>query len=160
MLKFSFNNSDVRLVENLRAKGPQIIQAVTRKMDELMLWLQAKIVGEKLQGQVLQHRTGKLAASIRAIPATVEGTSVVGAVEGAGGPAFYGRFLEEGSAPHEIVPVNKAALAFILNGKQVFFKRVHHPGTQAYRFMEKSQEEMRAAMFAGLTESVYAELAK
>jgi hypothetical protein len=161
MLTLSFNGSDERLAQSLRARGPQIIQAVMRKMDELMFRLQAKIVGEKLAGQVLQQRTGKLAGSIRAIPTTLEGTEVTGAVEGGGGPAFYGRVQEYGGrGPYTIVPINKSALTFLWGGKQVFFKKVTHPPLQSRSFMRSSLEESRELIFAGLRESVRQELAK
>lgn len=128
-------------IEMLRSKADVIVAALSSKLNELMLRLQSKIVGEKLHGQDLNQRTGKTAASIRAIPVEQQGTELVGAVEGGGGPAFYFRFQNDGSAPHVIVPVNKKALAFQLDGKTVFAKMVHHPGTQAKHIMENSLAE-------------------
>jgi hypothetical protein len=151
MLTFSYDGSNQRVAAALRAKGPQIIEAVLRKMNSLTLQLQAKIVGEKLQGQVLQHRTGKLAGSIRMIPAVVEGESVVGAVEGGGGPAFYGRVHEYGGM-------------FNVKGRmitEVFGRKVKSPHeSRAYTatfpersFMRTSLEEMRQRFFEGLTQA-------
>ena len=159
MIRLSFNNSDQRVAESLRAKGPRILEAVRTKMDGLMIELQAKIVGEKLSGQVLNRRTGKLSNSIRALPADIEqnfqGDSVVGRVEGGGGPAFYGRVQEFGGThSYPIVPVNAKALAFMMGGKQVFFMRVIHPPLQERSFMRSSLEESREDIFNSLKQSV------
>ena len=44
--------------------------------------------------------------------------------------AFYGFFVREGTRPHEIVPRRARALRFIIAGKVIFARRVHHPGTR------------------------------
>src|SRR6266850_252537 len=99
MLKISFlDGSDTRLVQQLRAKGPNIIAVLIGKLNELMIQLQSYIVTQKLSGQSLRRRTGVLAGSIRYIPATLEGTKIVGGVQGAGGPAWYGKLYEYTSA--------------------------------------------------------------
>jgi len=162
VLKLSFDNSDVRVAAALRAKAPQIVQAVLRKMNVFMLELQAKIVGEKLQGQVLQHRTGKLAGSIRAIPAVVEGEAIVGAVQGGGGPAFYGRVHEFGGTFN--IPEYQRQITG--GKKQDMLKRVagtvraHTARFPERSFMRTSLEEMRERIFAGLTQTISGELKK
>jgi phage gpG-like protein len=158
MLQLSFNETDQRVLVALRAKGPQIVQALLVKMNALMLRLQAKIVGEKLQGQVLHHRTGKLAGSIRAIPAVLEGTMIVGAVEGAGGPAFYGRIHEFGGVFNV-----KGHMVTQVFGKKVKAPHESKPYTATFperSFMRTSLEEMRAQIFEGLTQAVGQELKK
>lgn len=162
MLRISFNGSDKQVAESIRAKGPQIIQAVLRKMNVLMLELQAKIVGEKLQGQVLKHRTGKLAGSIRVVPAVVQGSSVIGEVQGGGGPAFYGRVHEYGGTFN--IPAHERKLGAVrgkmkarLAGGMV---RSHTAVFPERSFMRTSLEEMRQQIFDGLTTAVSEELQK
>ena len=46
------------------------------------------------------------------------------------GGAFYGFFVREGTQPHEIVSRRAKALRFIIAGKVIFARRVHHPGTR------------------------------
>lgn len=46
----------------------------------------------------------------------------------------YGRFLEEGTAPHVIRPKNKKALFWAGAAHPV--KKVNHPGTRAYPILE------------------------
>jgi hypothetical protein len=90
-----------------------IIKSLATEMTRQMTMLQAYIVSEKLQGQVLRHLSGTLANSIRVIPTQVDGTTVIGGVRGAGGPAFYGVYFEKGGTRwYDIYPKNKKALAF------------------------------------------------
>ena len=91
-----FNGTDKALIESLGHKGQGAIRAIVGKITEMTLRLQRHIQTEKLEGQVLQHRTGKLINSIRALPVRLEGDSIVGEVQGAGGPAWYGRVHEFG----------------------------------------------------------------
>lgn len=110
MISGSLNGTDARVVAALHEKADRVQDSLIRKLDSLTLRLQAHIVGDKLQGQVLQHRTGKLAGSIRAIPATFDGTKVSGEVQGGGGPAFYGRAQEYGAHIPERFPVTARVL--------------------------------------------------
>lgn len=50
--------------------------------------------------------------------------------------ASYAPFVEFGTAPHEIRPVNKRVLANAKTG-EIYGKLVHHPGTRANPFMER-----------------------
>ena len=153
MLTVTFNGSDERVALILRFRGPKIVEAIARKLDVLMLQLQAKIAGEKLQGQVLQHRTGKLSGSIREIPVTNDGTLITGAVEGAGGPAWYGKLHEYGGT-------------FPLHRKQEINDRLTKQGKPRKgsitfperSFMRTSLEEMRGQIFDGLRAAVSKEL--
>lgn len=99
-IKATFNGTDAQAVEFLRQRGPRVIETMTRRLNILMIKLQAHIVEDKLQGQVLHHRSGKLAGSIRVIPPSAEGAALTAGVEGAGGPAWYGRIHEYGGTFH------------------------------------------------------------
>ena len=87
---------DTAIADALRAKGINLLDALKLKMTSLMISLEGRIVATKLSGDPLHHRTGKLAGSVHAIPAEMQGTNIVGAVESSGGPAFYGRIHEYG----------------------------------------------------------------
>lgn len=156
MLRIFFQNDSAnRLNATLRGLVPRITEAIRKRLDEIDAKLQRKIQTEKLQGQVLHHRTGKLINSIRMIPAKVAGSKVAGYVEGGGGPAWYGKIHEYGTdRAYEIVPVNKKALAFMLNGKQVFAKKVLHPSFAEKSFMRSSLDEMREQIHTELQEAV------
>ena len=109
----------------IASKAERTLIALQRKIFELLIRVQSKIQGNLAVGIGLksQHGTSGLAGSVRVIEPTISGTAITGSVEGGGGPFWYGRMWEyEGHK--EIVPVNKKALAFMANGKQVFAMRV------------------------------------
>ena len=67
--------------------------------------------------------------------------------------APYAMYVVEGTAPHEIRPVNASVLAFQIGGRVVFTPLVRHPGTKPNPFMEKAAEDARSkaeAVFADL----------
>jgi len=82
----------------LESKTGAIREALARKMNDTTLMLIRKITTEKLEGQVLKHRTGKLVTSVRQgqEKAVVTPDSITGGVTGAGGAAWYGRLHEYG----------------------------------------------------------------
>lgn len=52
-------------------------------------------------------------------------------------------WMELGTRPHTIVPVNKKALSFVVNGRRVVTHKVRHPGTRPYRYLTRALEEAR-----------------
>ena len=57
--------------------------------------------------------------------------------------ASYAKFVEEGTRPHEIRPINGRLLVIQVNGKTVFTPLVHHPGTKPNPFMHRAAEAAR-----------------
>lgn len=53
------------------------------------------------------------------------------------------RFLEYGTKPHVIEPVDKEALKFEVGGDEVFAKSAYHPGTRPLGFVRKTKDELR-----------------
>lgn len=49
--------------------------------------------------------------------------------------AQHGIYVEFGTIPHIIRPVNAKALKFKVDGKTIFAKEVHHPGTDPQPFI-------------------------
>lgn len=126
----------------LPAKGDAIIAALTIRTTAIHVALQAKIAGEKLQGQLLKSHTNKLAGSVRTIPTTNDGEKISGGVQAGGGPAYYAKFLEDGTQPHVILPKDaKGVLAFMVGDKMVFARKVNHPGNKPYLFMKGTLRE-------------------
>jgi hypothetical protein len=152
MISATINPDDL---ENLATKPELLVRVIKSKVQRLVLLLQQKIKREKLQGQVLQHRTGKLDRSIIALPVEVEGAVVTGEVQGAGPPAQYGQIQETGGErAYTIVPVSKKALAFVATGgAKAFAKKVEHPAIKQRSFMRSSLEEMQAEIISDLQET-------
>ena len=53
----------------------------------------------------------------------------------------YAPYVEFGTKPHVITPKNRKMLAFKVNGKVIFAKKVNHPGTRAYNYMRDAFNE-------------------
>src|SRR5665647_837979 len=76
--------------------------------------------------------TGYLASTI--YKQVSDGEGVVGVA------VSYAKAVVEGTAPHEIRPVNGRVLVFMVAGKKVFTPIVHHPGTKPNPFMQNALE--------------------
>jgi len=108
----------------------QVSAAVEAKMAAATAELQRHVVDDKLHGQMLNARTGRLASAVeRGIEA--KGGSIVGEVF-VNDRVPYAAILEHGGStpPHDIVPDKAKALAFAMGGKHVFARVVHHPGSR------------------------------
>ncbi len=168
MLKITLTGGP-QFVEKLKAKGPTIAEVLRSKLNAALFNLQSYIVTSKLSGQMLKRRTGKLAGSIRVVPASFEGTSIVGAVEGAGSVAWYGKLYESqdaggtGGVPHswQIIASKARVLSFIGgDGNRVFVRRVMHPPIAMRPFMSSSLTEKAEEIKAELQAALDAEIAK
>lgn len=176
----TFGNSASALSSKIRGARATLIDALSKRVMWWMLRMQ-QVIQQKLSGEVLQPRTGKLRGSINVQPVVVDGNTITGTVEGAGGPAFYGRFHEwGGNGPYEIVPVNKQALAFFADGSSgsargimrglaqggaaaaekfaaaggVVVRSVQHPAIIQRAFMGPSQRELWPEMIADLQKTM------
>jgi HK97 gp10 family phage protein len=90
-------------------------------------------------------KTGKLAGSI--VKDVSEDEASISAL------ASYAVYVEKGTAPHEIRPVNASVLAFEAGGGVVFTRLVRHPGAKPNPFMERAVEAAREKV-----EETFAEL--
>lgn len=159
MISISYAGSDRLVLSAVEAKAPEIGSVVAAKMDELDVETVTYIVTEELHGQILNQRSGKLAGSVRPVPASQEGERIIGGVEAAGGPAWYGVIFEKtGAAPHDIVPVRAKALHFFVEGEEVFAKRVHHPGLSTKPFMAPALEVRTPNYLEGIEAAIAAVL--
>lgn len=134
----------VDALDTALAAYPQAVAAaLADKADALAAVLVDKIRNEKLAGEVLQSRSGALAASIAAeIVADPENTV---ATIGSSG-VKYAAIQEYGgrTSAHEILPSKTAALAFVVDGAMRFARRVEHPGSTIPErsYLRSSLEEM------------------
>ncbi len=133
----------------LESKTMAIRWALREKMSYTTAHLQQIIVDEKLDGQLLNRRTSSLANSVRQTPTTETTEEIDGGVVAGGTGAPYARPLEYGSQAHEIVAVNAKALHFVIDGKDIFRRRVMHPGNRAYAFMRGTLDEQAEEIRTG-----------
>lgn len=150
MLKIKFVDR-VEDMEIFRNRGARIVASVIAKTDELMFRLQSQIVQTKLSGDPLHRRTGTLAGSVTVVPAEVRGDKLTGAVEAAGGPAWYGKVHETGGLhPFDVLPTRKRVLRFMVDGQTIFARIAHREPLPARPFAEPSLDEMREQIVQGI----------
>ncbi len=133
-----------RLKEKLDKVYPAAQAEILASMQRIVIALTRKIKAEKLSGQVLKNVTGTLRRSITPSVNASGAGIVLGRV---GTNVEYAAIHEFGgkTPPHVIEPKKAQALAFFMGGKQVFAKRVNHPGSviPERSFMRTALEEMR-----------------
>lgn len=145
------------LVAKLDAMPAVVRRVLLAKVNALTLKLEARVKA-KLTNDVLNVQTGALR---RSIFSTVDDTqaAVTGRVRSSG-DVKYARIHEYGGVtpPHDIVPVKAKALAFVVGGKQVFAKIVHHPGSKMPErsYLRSSLADMRNEIITGLRSAVVA----
>lgn len=105
-----------------------------------------------------KNQTGTLRRSITAqVDSAARGMVYVSS------DAPYGEYVEFGSGPHTIVPVNAKALAFKGPTGTVFAMRVNHPGSKPYPFMEpafENQAPLIQDMYHDLTDKIVTMMAE
>lgn len=146
---------DRQLVARLTAFPSSLQIVLRRRVNDLVLRLQAR-VQRKLSGQVLNVVTGALRRSIQ--PNVAESPSSVQGRVFSTGDVKYARIHEYGgrTRAHVIEPRKAGALMFAMGGKNVFAKRVNHPGSimPERSFMRSSLEEMRAEITRSMADGV------
>lgn len=132
----------------------RVRRALLKKISALAVQL-ADRVRRKLSGEVLNVRTGNLRASIfEDVQQT--STSVIGRVASSGDVKYAGIHEYGGTIPaHEVIPTKARALAFVMGGKQVFFRRVTIPDVQMPErsFLRSSLLEMKSQIVEGIAEA-------
>lgn len=138
---------DSELVARLDAAPATVRRELTREITAIVLLLEGHIKNTKLSGQVLHVRSGDLRRSVHAVlPVVQTATGVTGKVAQSG-DVKYGAIHEFGgrTPAHVIEAKNGKALHFMMGGKDVFFKKVNHPGSQMPErsYMRSSLADLR-----------------
>jgi hypothetical protein len=151
----SFNGTDVALIRAITERAELLTGGIITTLDEEDAELVAYIVGSELHGQILNQVTGKLAGSIRFLAAVQEGSTVVGVVEGGGGPAWYAIIWEKtGHKAFDVEPVTAQALRFVIEGEVLFRRRVHIPEEGPRPFMGPALDANRTKILVHLQSTI------
>ena len=145
-----------KAIDWLEALPQSVHDALLESMDALRLLLEDKVVNDKLSGQVLNAKTGALQRSIVS-GLNDDDTAVYGWV-GSSGDVSYAAIQEFGgkTAAHDIMPDKAKALAFLVGGKKIFAKIVHHPGSviPERSYLRSALADMEDEIVAEATEAV------
>lgn len=155
MLQISLDDA-AELSARLNALPDQMRAALAQKIDSLAQALYAQVVGVNLNGALVDVRSGALRDSIQVETQSQDGT--FGARIYSSGDVPYAAILEFGgkTAAHEILPDKAKALAFFMNGKRVFARRIQHPGSSfaSRSYLGSALEEASDDISSSLTEIV------
>lgn len=147
---------DRAVIAQLDSMPDTVRVALRQKIRALALRLQTHIQRDKLSGQVLNVVTGALRRSIHNT-VTEDKYSVTGRVMSSG-DVKYARIHEFGgkTRAHDIYPRKADALSFMMGGRRVFAKVVHHPGSQIPErsFMRTGLADMSAEIVRGMKEAI------
>lgn len=139
-LRFSPAGIPETVRSNLRRLIPQLAHNITAAINNRMN-TQLKSRNTLTVTEKMRENPSKITMEIQIISPSAKGLL----------PAY----LELGTAPHEIVPRNAQFLRFALGGViEVFAKKVQHPGTRPYLFMEQTVAEFMGDIQGTLNEAV------
>lgn len=150
MLTFALAGDDA-LAARFDAFPDALSDALAAKAEALAATLAEAVKSEKLSGQALAARSGRLRESIGA-EVEAEGDALVATVGSIG--VKYAAIQEYGgrTAAHEILPDKAKTLAFVASGATRFARRVEHPGSAipAHLYLQSTLDEQREAIAAAL----------
>lgn len=153
---------DRELMARIDRMSPEVRVMLRRKVRALAIRLKTRIQKTKLSGQLLNVVTGALRRSITD-KVREDIHSVTGEVFSAG-DVKYAAIHEFGgkTKAHVIEPRKAEALAFMVGNKQVFARRVNHPGSviREKAFMRGTLAEMSSTIVREMKEAVFAGLRK
>src|SRR5208337_469642 len=123
MLQISLEGQEA-LAERLGVLPDRLRAALAEKVDALAQSLFSQVVGVNLSGGVLNARSGLLRDSIQVEASQRD--DQIGAEIFSDGDVPYAAIQEFGgkTAAHEILPDKARVLAFVMNGKQVFARKI------------------------------------
>lgn len=144
------------LAARLNALPDGLRSALMEKMGALAQDLYGQIVDVNLSGAVLNSRSGELRESIQLEIASQDAR--FDAQIYSNGDAPYAAILEYGgkTAAHEILPDKAKALAFVFNGKQIFARRIQHPGSQIapHSYLRSALDEQGTEILSSLQQTI------
>lgn len=129
----AFRPDPVALDRVLRGPEGPIVRDVQRRTRNVQL--KAKDLAPKRTHELERNILSRVGVDARGVLGRV--------IAGEQLPDARAAWMEYGTRAHDIRPVNKKALSFVVNGRRVTVKKVMHPGTKATHFMTRALNEAR-----------------
>ena len=144
---FTMQVDSERVIAKMQAREVGIPKALANVVTALSYKLYAAVMNRA------PVQTGKLRASIGREVVANKLQAIATIKTGKNIP--YAKFVEYGTKAHDIVPTKAKALNFMMGGKQVFFKKVRHPGTKAMLYVHGPFEEMKPEIIARIEAAMH-----
>lgn len=119
---FSLEYSKDNLTAKFDAMPQKLHDALLKRVHYWKERLRNHVIKDKLQGQVLNHITGRLQGSIQG-DVTDTPEKITGRVYSANTASPYNKAQEYGAVIPDRFPVNAKALHFFVGGQEIFAKR-------------------------------------
>lgn len=140
-----------QLYARFAAMPEKLHKALLARIHGLSQELKGHVVRDKLQGQVLNKITGRLAGSIQN-EVIDHGNSIIGRVYSSTA-VNYAAVHEYGGRIPDRYPVNAKALHFKIGGKEVFCKFARGFTMPERSFLRSSLEDYRQKIIDGMTKA-------
>lgn len=133
------------------SRFPQdVYRTLIPAMDKIGVDLVTHVVRDKLSGQVLNRRSGKLSNAVTHTPPAVSADSVTTSV-GVFSGVPYARPLEYGAT---IPAVSGKLMVFEKDGQLVFTRKRRSFQLKEYRYLRSSLEDMKDSILTQITKAV------
>jgi phage gpG-like protein len=153
---FSISVNDIYGVQEWLASLPGTLHTTLLAKSNVLTAALRQKVDENLSGGVLQSKSGLLRDSISDFTQST-GDDITAGVS-VSGDVPYAAIQEYGGTTkaHIIEATNAKALAFSMNGKQVFAKYINHPGSviPEHAYLRSALEDMDDEIMSGLEEGL------
>jgi HK97 gp10 family phage protein len=143
---------DREVIQRFEAMATKVHTALLAEITKQALDLQAHVVRDKLQGQVLNHITGRLQSSIMH-EVNDNGKSIIGRVY-SNNSVNYAAIHEFGGTVPDRYPVNGKALHWMSGGQDVFAKFARGFTMPERSFLRSSLEDYKSRIIDGMTAAV------
>ncbi|USN16573.1 hypothetical protein POLEWNIK_00470 [Brevundimonas phage vB_BpoS-Polewnik] len=149
-------NGDTEVIAKFKSMPAAVHAALLQKVHALSLKLEAYVKKNKLSGQVLNRKSGRLIRSIGS--RVLDGDKSVFGIVFQSADVPYGGIHEYGgkTSAHVITPKKAKVLAFTKAGATVFARKVNHPGSKmpTRSYMRSSLREMSTEISLGMKEAI------
>lgn len=116
-----------KLVSDVQGAGKELNGLLFQTMTKATTWVQED--AKRISPGSFKNQTGNLRRNIwRRVESAARGVIGVG--------EKYGAYVEFGTKPHIITPKKARVLKFKSGGKTIFARKINHPGSRPYPFME------------------------
>lgn len=138
--KLTFRIDKRLFMAKIRGVGTKVIPYIKADIKEIALWAFGEVVKET-PGATTPQRTS--IKDLWVIHKSKKGTIEQFVIKNIYPNQDVLMYMEEGTPPHVITPSKPGGfLHFFMQGNEIFTKMVKHPGTKAYKMVEKTEVKL------------------
>lgn len=148
-----------KMIARFDTMPERVHDAILRRVHILVLGLKAHVVADKLHGQVLNIRTGKLAGSIQSDVKDTQ-QEIIGRVYSSTTATPYNRAHEYGATIPDRFPKKAKALHWMVGGKHVFAMRARGFKLPERSYLRSAFHDFKGQIIEGMQQAAMSEAQK